>query len=125
MELMFLYAEVARGWIAPEIGNTRHNARAYLWPLQHTCIQDANRVSCSSLIPASRTLLRFHFYPPRNVVSQLLHMRLPRPSGSAGTASPPPASLPMEEEDRSDVRSEDNIPSQTVVQNLKLLTTEL
>jgi len=31
----------------------------------------------------------------------------------------------MEEEDRSDVRSEDNIPSQTVVQNLKLLTTEL
>jgi len=38
------------------------------------------------------------------------------------TASPPPASLPMEEEDRSGVGSDD-IPSQTVVQDLELLTT--
>jgi len=41
------------------------------------------------------------------------------------TASPPPASLPMEEEDRSDVGSDGNIASQTVVQNLELLTTAL
>jgi len=41
------------------------------------------------------------------------------------TASPPPASLPMEEEDRSDVGSDGNIASQTVVQNLELLTTTL
>jgi len=41
------------------------------------------------------------------------------------TASPPPASLPMDEEDRSDVGSDDNIASQTVVQNLELLTTTL
>jgi len=41
------------------------------------------------------------------------------------TASPPPASLPMEEEDRSDIGSDDNMASQAVVQNLELLTTTL
>jgi len=37
----------------------------------------------------------------------------------------PPASEPMEEEDRSDTEAEDNLASQTVVQNPELLTATL
>jgi len=53
-------------------------------------------------------------------------MRSPRSSLARQChASPPLASPPTEEEDRSDAGSDDNIASQTVVQNLELLTTTL